>query len=108
MLCWTCAPAVRPVGRAALGIFSRGKHDRLRRPTGWARPKNLSGQGPEPKSEEASPGQITQASEVCSAKFKGVARNLLQGDKRGVWGMGSRGRAPVGSGVKPPEAGDTC
>ena len=43
---------------------------------------------------------------------RGVARNLLGGQKRGLRDgsppAGSRGRALGGLGPKPPEAGDTC
>jgi len=37
---------------------------------------------------------------------RGIARNLLRGTNEMSVG-GSRGKVPVGSGAKPPEAGDT-
>ena len=43
---------------------------------------------------------------LTSMLARGVARNLLRGGGQGSPPAESRGRAPVGSGAKPPEAGD--
>ena len=48
---------------------------------------------------------------IIPTETRTVARNLLRGDKTGVWGQktpgGVQGQSPGGGlGAKPPEAGD--